>query len=174
MAMKENQGMPEPVDIMGAGTGERKSAETAATAVRKQFEDAHAAYLRDLTAVWEQTRKAVLGEFETHTSRSREAFQAADPKQAEAAWQGYVAGIRRAWDESQRAYEEAFRAQTRNLRDSFARIAEADLDPRGLANIATAVAAAANGACSTIGNWNLLLSCGVDPQLVPIIASVRA
>jgi hypothetical protein len=140
----------------------------------KAFEDAHAAYLKDLAAVWEATRKACASEAETYSSACRDASRSQDPKGATAAWERYVGGLRTAWTESQRGYEEAYRTYTRAVRDAFSRLEEGTLDPRALSMVAAATASAAQYAASTIGNWSMLFRCGVDPRLAPVIAAPPA
>jgi len=140
----------------------------------KLFEDAHAVYLKDLAAVWEATRKACTSEAETYSTAYRDASRSADPKGASAGWERYIGALRNAWAQSQRGYEEAYRTYTKAMRDAFSRIEEGALDPRALNTIAAATASAATYAASTIGNWEMLFRCGVDPRLVPIIAAPPA
>ncbi|HWM92625.1 MAG TPA: hypothetical protein VN493_17810 [Thermoanaerobaculia bacterium] len=140
-------------------------------AALQPFADAYAAYLQDLSDIWTKASEACAAENEDYTRYLQEAARKSDSKGLEEAWQRYVAGIKRAWDESQHGYEEAFRAHTAAFKKAFGKLAS-DLDPRSLSALGATAISASQQAESTIGNWNLLPSYGVDPRLTLLLVSM--
>lgn len=137
----------------------------------KPFANAYEAYVRDLNDIWRKASEACAAENEAYVKQLQEAAGKSDREALEQAWKRYVSGIKRVWDESQHGYEEAFRAHTAEFGRSFGRVASG-LDPQSLSALGATAIWASQQAAFTIGNWSLLPSYGVDPQLAAVIASM--
>jgi hypothetical protein len=134
--------------------------------------DAHQSYMTDLSDILSKTQEACTRENEQYMASYQEAARNSDAKGMEAAWQRFANGVKRAWVESQRSFEDAYRAYTERFRSTVSGLDTAALDPTALASIGNAALVASQHATSTIGNWNLFCSCGVDPRMAPIVASL--
>lgn len=174
MAKRADKPQTSEAEAPTADRGESPAPETpqADFGILQPLADAHQAYLTDLSDIWTRTLEACTRESEEYAASYQEAAQNSDVQAIEAAWQRYAAGVKRAWVESQKSFEDAYRAHTEEFRNAVSRLDPGALDPGGMASVGNAALAASQYAASTIGNWNLFCSCGVDPRMAPIIASL--